>query len=89
MRSGLLVLAAILLVSAWTPSHAQVPTAEQLELLRSMSPEDRAALMEQLGVGGGVGDTGSTDSTNASGGRNRSTRNPNGKSGCRSTAVQS
>jgi protein involved in polysaccharide export with SLBB domain len=29
---------------------AQVPTAEQIELLRSMSPEDREALMEQLGI---------------------------------------
>lgn len=33
---------------------AQVPTPEQLELLRSMSPEDREALLEQLGVGGGA-----------------------------------
>lgn len=45
-------------------SHAQVPTAEQLELLRSMSPEDREALMQRLGVGGsdlndGAGSTGS------------------------------
>lgn len=43
---------------------AQVPTAEQLELLRSLSPEDREALMEQLGLGGssmGDGMAGRTD----------------------------
>src|SRR5262249_35586369 len=39
-----------LFVAAW-PLHAQVPSTDQLELLRSMSPEDRAALMEQLGIG--------------------------------------
>jgi protein involved in polysaccharide export with SLBB domain len=40
---------------------AQVPTAEQLELLRSMSPEDRQALMEQLGLdAGSVGDVGTS-----------------------------
>lgn len=37
------------------PAAAQVPTAEQLELLQSMSPEDRQALMEQLGLEGGLG----------------------------------
>jgi polysaccharide biosynthesis/export protein len=31
---------------------AQVPSSDQLELLRSMSPEDREALMEQLGLSG-------------------------------------
>lgn len=34
---------------------AQVPSAEQIELLRSLSPEDRAALMQQLGLGGADG----------------------------------
>jgi polysaccharide biosynthesis/export protein len=33
---------------------AQVPTPEQLELLQSMSPEDRSALLQQLGLGGGA-----------------------------------
>ena len=46
---------AVLLMTA-VPSRAQVPTAEQLELLRSMSPEDRSALMEQLGLGDSVVD---------------------------------
>jgi len=39
-----------LLVAGVQPSLAQVPTAEQLELLQSMNPEDRQALMEQLGL---------------------------------------
>jgi polysaccharide export outer membrane protein len=42
---------------------AQIPTADQLELLRTMSPEDRAALMETLGLGGGSGNTSGTSST--------------------------
>jgi polysaccharide export outer membrane protein len=51
MIRGLLILFVAAL--AWPDfSHAQVPSAEQLELLRSLSPEDREALMEQLGVGG-------------------------------------
>ena len=54
MRKGFLVLAAAALFAVTTPLLAQVPTPtpEQLELLRSMSPEDRQALMEQLGLGG-------------------------------------
>jgi polysaccharide biosynthesis/export protein len=36
---------------------AQVPTAEQLELLKTMSPEDRKALMEQLGLDEMTGDS--------------------------------
>ncbi|HET9475001.1 MAG TPA: SLBB domain-containing protein [Steroidobacteraceae bacterium] len=70
MRRGFLVLAAMSLMAGWMPSLAQVPTAEQLELLRSMSPEDREALLEQLGLGGSVlGDSGSTGSTGTSGTR--------------------
>jgi len=46
-----LTLTATCLMAIVMPSFAQVPTTDQLELLRSMSPEDRAALMEQLGVG--------------------------------------
>jgi polysaccharide biosynthesis/export protein len=42
---------------------AQVPTPEQLELLKSMSPEDREALMEQLGLGGVLGNSGGSDDT--------------------------
>jgi protein involved in polysaccharide export with SLBB domain len=54
MRRGWLVLAALVAMSGSVPVLAQVPTAEQLELLRTMSPEDREALMEQLGIGGAV-----------------------------------
>jgi polysaccharide export outer membrane protein len=48
-----LALAALL---AFAPgiAPAQVPSADQLELLRSLSPEDRAALMQQLGIGDGA-----------------------------------
>jgi protein involved in polysaccharide export with SLBB domain len=49
------------------PVSAQVPTAEQLELLRGMSPEDREALMEQLGIGGAILD----ESTSPAGGSER------------------
>jgi len=37
------------------PAASQVPTPEQLELLKTMSPEDRQALMEQLGLGSMTG----------------------------------
>lgn len=55
-----IVLAAFIAV---TPSvaPAQVPSAEQIELLRSLSPEDRAALMQQLGLGGADAGTAGTD----------------------------
>jgi polysaccharide biosynthesis/export protein len=53
MLRGLWIFAAAFLLSAGAaPVFAQVPTTEQIELLRSMNPEDRAVLMEQLGVGG-------------------------------------
>jgi polysaccharide export outer membrane protein len=61
MRSGFSFVL-ILMLSFPVVSQAQVPTAEQMELLRSMSPEDREALLEQLGLGGAVfssSDTGS------------------------------
>ena len=62
MRRGLLVLAACAGAGRCRRrSLAQVPTAEQLELLRSMSPEDREALMEQLGLGGAVIDESPAD----------------------------
>ena len=54
MLRGFRVIAALMVLAGALPSTAQVPTAEQLELLRSMSPEDREALMEQLGIGGSV-----------------------------------
>jgi polysaccharide biosynthesis/export protein len=72
MFRGLSILAAMLCLAAATMVVAQVPTAEQLELLRSMSPEDRQALMEQLGLGGSSSSGGSdlgTDSNNRN--RNR------------------
>jgi protein involved in polysaccharide export with SLBB domain len=62
LRRRFVALCAGLVVAALSPSMppalAQVPSAEQLELLRSLSPEDRAALMQQLGLGGDGGDTG-------------------------------
>jgi len=49
------------LIAGWAAlsasAVAQVPTAEQMELLRDMDPEDRQALMEQLGVQGPLDDT--------------------------------
>lgn len=47
-----IVLAALIAVAPGI-APAQVPSAEQIELLRSLSPEDRAALMQQFGIGGG------------------------------------
>lgn len=61
MLRGLWILAAVVVMAASLPASAQLPnpTAEQLELLRNMSPEDRGALLEQLGLGGaGDGDLG-------------------------------
>ena len=40
-------------------ASAQMPTPQQLELLKSLSPGDRAALMEQLGIS--EGDVGTAD----------------------------
>jgi polysaccharide biosynthesis/export protein len=55
LRGWLIGLMVVLLASA-LPARAQLPTptAEQVELLQSMSPDDREALMEQLGIGGAV-----------------------------------
>ncbi len=44
-------LAAFLLGLLALPALAQVPTAEQLEMLRNLTPEQRQMLLEQLGVG--------------------------------------
>ena len=73
MRSGWLCLIAWAVLAGTLPAAAQVPTPEQLELLRSMSPEDRSALMEQLGLGGK--DSGGNDSTNSTNTRSRNQRN--------------
>jgi polysaccharide export outer membrane protein len=51
MVRGLSVLALIVSFAGVAPAFAQVPSAEQIELLRTMNPEDREALMEQLGIG--------------------------------------
>lgn len=73
-RAWLLVLIAVL-AGGGMSAVAQVPTPEQLEMLRSMSPEDRQALMEQLGLGGtSLGDDGAGRSDSATGSR-RSERN--------------
>ena len=50
MRRGWSFLAVLLLMAGSLPVLAQTPTADQIELLRSMSPQDRDALMEQLGI---------------------------------------
>jgi protein involved in polysaccharide export with SLBB domain len=72
MRRGWSIILGLALIAAWVPASAQVPTAEQMELLRSMSPEDREALLEQLGLGGSVlGDSGSTDGVGDNGSRTR------------------
>jgi protein involved in polysaccharide export with SLBB domain len=51
MRRGWLLIAALWALSGPISVVAQAPTPEQLELLREMSPEDRSALMESLGLG--------------------------------------
>jgi protein involved in polysaccharide export with SLBB domain len=52
MRNVWLWLVVVLVVAGMSPAHAQLssPTAEQIELFRSLSPEDRQAVMEQLGI---------------------------------------
>lgn len=71
MRKFWSIVVLALLGAALQPAGAQAPTAEQLELLKSMSPEDRQALMEQLGLKGSAGDgLSGTTSTN------EQTRNP-------------
>jgi len=54
----------MLLVLVAAPAGAQVPTSQQLEMLRSLSPADRQQLMEQLGIGeSDVQDSSRSDST--------------------------
>ena len=78
MRSSFLVLAALLTLASALPVSAQTPTAEQLEMLSTMSPEDRAALLEQLGIGGLGDSTGGSDGTGILG-RGGSTRERSGR----------
>jgi len=70
MIRGLLVIASWLVLAVSSPLFAQAPTPEQLEILRSMSPEDRQALLEQLGLGGsmpmGTGSDTNQEGTNRS-----------------------
>jgi protein involved in polysaccharide export with SLBB domain len=75
MRNALFAILCGLVLMAPLPGTAQVPSPEQLELLRSMSPEDREALLEQLGLGGSGTDF---SSSNTAEGRSRD-RNGNGQ----------
>jgi protein involved in polysaccharide export with SLBB domain len=61
MRRGWLLISALWALSGQMSAVAQVPTPEQLELLREMSPEDRSALMESLGLGKTSTTQGDTD----------------------------
>src|SRR4051812_43308113 len=65
MRTGLILVVFAALFAAASASVALVPTPEQLELVKTMSPEDRQALMEQLGIGGGAVVDSSSTSQNA------------------------
>ena len=79
--------AALALVSSVSAmAQAQAPTAEQLELLQSMSPEDREALMQQLGLGNSaignsnaMGGNGSLANPNDANDRRRNGRDVNGQ----------
>jgi polysaccharide biosynthesis/export protein len=71
MRRGWSFGLILALLAASLPVATQVPTAEQLEILRNMSPEDREALMEQLGIGGSVISDTDTAGTSAGSGRRR------------------
>jgi polysaccharide biosynthesis/export protein len=75
MRRGWLHVVVLALLAASPLASAQVPTADQLELLRSMSPEDREALMEQLGIGGSTMSNPDTSGT----GSNANTRRRDGR----------
>ncbi len=78
-RAWLFVMIAFLVVSG-QPATSQVPTAEQLELLKTMSPEDRQALMEQLGLGSMGGEQSdapaTADRTSAAGANGNAIRPP-------------
>jgi polysaccharide biosynthesis/export protein len=74
MFKGLRVLAILSGLALALPVASQVPTPEQLELLRTMSPEDRNALMEQLGLGGSLGTEGGSTGSNETTRRDRDGR---------------
>jgi len=76
IKSWLIVVFALLGAAA-SPALAQVPTAEQIELLKSMSPEDRSALLEQLGLDSAMVEDLDTSADETSRGR-KSTRQPSG-----------
>ena len=44
------VLLAVGVAAVMASASAQAPSPQQLEMLKSLSPSDRAALMEQLGI---------------------------------------
>jgi len=50
VRSFMGALVTCLLVIASLPASSQVPSSQQLEMLRSLSPADRQQLLEQLGI---------------------------------------
>ena len=50
VRSFMGALVTGLLVIASLPASSQVPSSQQLEMLRSLSPADRQQLLEQLGI---------------------------------------
>ncbi len=80
MFRGLSVLTVLLVLAGAAPVPAQTPTPEQLELLRSMSPEDRAALMQQLGLGNSVLSDSATESSSDGGAANRGSRDADSQS---------
>ena len=62
------VLLAVGVVAVMASASAQAPSPQQLEMLKSLSPSDRAALMEQLGI--------STDDPGATPGATRAPGQP-------------
>ncbi len=92
MVRGWLILALVLLGQGVSlPANAQVPTAEQLEMLRSMSPEDREALLGQLGLGGAIVDPGNAsgaDSGQSSESRNQDAANSRFGEGSEARAIR-
>jgi hypothetical protein len=82
MRKLRLVFLSMLLVIGAAPLLAQMPapTSEQIELFKSMSPEDREAIMEQLGLDpsalGDLGGGGTTVSPRRNATRDRPEETP-------------
>lgn len=64
----LLVIQGAVILSGATPVAAQVPTPEQLEMLRNLTPEQRNAILQQ--IGGAVG-TGTPSTSNNGQNRDR------------------